>query len=155
MDKALYNLWTHVYNVLLLDTLLPEFFEDYALWVSEWVKVAESCLTLCDPMIYTVHGILQTKILEWVAFLFSRGSSQPRDWTQVSCIAGELYQLSHKDSPRILEWVGYSFTRRSSQPRNWTTVSCTAGGFFTNWAIRETPILQLSYQGNIYINNIK
>ena len=142
MDKALYNLWTHVYNVLLLDTLLPEFFEDYALWVSEWVKVAELCLTLCDPMIYTVHGILQTKILEWVAFLFSRGSSQPRDWTQVSCIAGGLYQLSHKDSPRILEWVGYSFTRRSSQPRNRTRVSCIAGGFFTNWAIREALLVR-------------
>ena len=43
------------------------------------VKVAMSCLTLCDPMDYTVHGILQAKILEWVAFPFSRGSSQPRD----------------------------------------------------------------------------
>ena len=43
------------------------------------VKVAQSCLTLCDPMDYTVHGILQARILEWVAFPFSRGSSQPRD----------------------------------------------------------------------------
>ena len=43
------------------------------------VKVALSCLTLCDPMDYTVHGILQARILEWVAFPFSRGSSQPRD----------------------------------------------------------------------------
>ena len=42
----------------------------------------------CDPVHYTVHGILQARILEWVAFLFSRGSSQPRDRTQVSCIAG-------------------------------------------------------------------
>ena len=46
------------------------------------VKVAQSCLTLCNPMDYTVHGILQVRILEWVAYLFSRGSSQPRDWTQ-------------------------------------------------------------------------
>ena len=52
------------------------------------VKVAQSCLTLCDPMDYTVYGILQTRILEWVAFPFSRGSSQPRDPTQVSRIAG-------------------------------------------------------------------
>ena len=37
------------------------------------------CLTLCDPMDYTVHGILQARILEWVAFPFSMGSSQPRD----------------------------------------------------------------------------
>ena len=43
------------------------------------VQVAPSCPTLCDPMGYTVHGILQAKILEWVAFPFSRGSSQPRD----------------------------------------------------------------------------
>ena len=43
------------------------------------VKVAQSCLTLCDPMGYTVHGILQARILEWVAVPFSRGSSQSRD----------------------------------------------------------------------------
>ena len=51
------------------------------------VKVTQSCLTLCIPMDYTVHGILQARILEWVAFPFSRGSSQPRDQTQVSYIA--------------------------------------------------------------------
>ena len=39
------------------------------------VKVAQSCPTLCDPMDYTVHGILQARILEWVAFAFSRRSS--------------------------------------------------------------------------------
>ena len=38
-----------------------------------------------------IHGILQNRILEWVAFPFSRGSSQPRDQTQVSCIAGEFF----------------------------------------------------------------
>ena len=43
------------------------------------MKVTQSCLTLCDPMAYTVHGILQVRILEWVAFPFSKGSSQPRD----------------------------------------------------------------------------
>ena len=47
------------------------------------VKVTQSCPTLCDPMDYTVHGILQTRILEWVAFPFSRGSSQPKDPNQV------------------------------------------------------------------------
>ena len=52
------------------------------------VKVAHSCPTLCDPIDYTVHGILQARILEWVAFPFSRGSSQPRDQIQVSRIAG-------------------------------------------------------------------
>ena len=45
-------------------------------------EISESrsvCLTRCNPMDYTVHGILQARILEWVAFPFSRGSSQPRD----------------------------------------------------------------------------
>ena len=55
------------------------------------VKVAQSCPTLCDSMDYTVHGILQARILEWVAFLFFRGSSHPRDRTQASHIAGRFF----------------------------------------------------------------
>ena len=55
------------------------------------VKVTQPCPTLCDPINYTVHGMLQARILEWVAFPFSRGSSQPRDRTQVSCIAGRFF----------------------------------------------------------------
>ena len=51
------------------------------------MKVTQSCLTLCDPLDNTVHGILQARILEWVAFPLSRGSSQPKDQTQVSRIA--------------------------------------------------------------------
>ena len=80
------------------------------------VKVAQSCPTLCDPMDCTVHGILQARILEWVAFPFSKASSQPRDQTQVSRIVGGffIYQLRHKESPRILEWVAYPFSRGSS-----------------------------------------
>ena len=59
---------------------------------------AQSCLTLCDPMGCSwpgssVHGILQERILEWVAISFSRRSSQPRDRTLVSCIGRQvLYQ---------------------------------------------------------------
>ena len=60
------------------------------LWGRE-VKVAQSCPILCNSMGYTVHGILQARILEWVAFPFSRGSSQPRDRTQVSRIAGRFF----------------------------------------------------------------
>ena len=55
------------------------------------VKVTQSCLTLCDPMDYIVHGILQARILEWVAIPISKGSSQPRDRTQVSHIAGRFF----------------------------------------------------------------
>ena len=55
------------------------------------VKVAQLCPTLFDPMDYTVHGILQARILEGVAIPFSRESSQPRDQTQVSRIAGGFF----------------------------------------------------------------
>ena len=55
------------------------------------VKVTQSCPTLWDPMDYTVRGILQARIREWVAFPFSRGSSQPKDRTQVSCIASRFF----------------------------------------------------------------
>ena len=58
--------------------------------------VAQSCLTLCNSMDCSlagssVHGILQARILEWVAMPSSRGSSWPRGWTRVSCIAGGFF----------------------------------------------------------------
>ena len=55
------------------------------------MKVAQSCPTLYDPIDYPVHRILQARILEWVDFPFSRGSSQPRDQTQVSSNAGGFF----------------------------------------------------------------
>ena len=55
------------------------------------MKVAQLCPTLRDPMDDTIYGILQARILEWVAFPFSRASSQPKDWTQVSRIAGGFF----------------------------------------------------------------
>ena len=61
------------------------------IWTLLWKWRSLSCVQLCDLMDYTVYGILQTKILEWVAFPSSRGSSKPRDQTQVSCIAGGLF----------------------------------------------------------------
>ena len=54
-------------------------------------RVAQLCSTLCDPMDYAVHGILQARILQWVAVPISRGSSQPRVRTHVSCIAGRFF----------------------------------------------------------------
>ena len=61
-------------------------------------EVTQLCLTLCNPLDCNLpgspaHGIIQAWILEWVAILFSRGSSWPRDWTQVSCIAGRLFTI--------------------------------------------------------------
>ena len=88
---------------------------------------------------WTVHGILQARILEWVAFSFSGGSSQPRYWTQVSHIAGGLFiSWATREAQEYWSgWVAYPFSSESSWPRNQTRVSCIAGRFFTNWAIRD------------------
>ena len=79
--------WPLIFPLQLLKTLQPLF-----QWWS--VKVAQLCLTLCDPMDYRVYGILQSRILEWVAFPFSRGSSQPRDHHQLSHKGSSLFQWS-------------------------------------------------------------
>ena len=60
--------------------------------------VAQSCPTLCDPVDYSlpgssVHGIFQARVLEWVVISFSRGSSGPRDQTQVSHIVGRRFTV--------------------------------------------------------------
>ena len=55
------------------------------------VQVAQLCLTLFVSMDYTVIGILQARILEWVAYPFSSGFSQPRNQTEVSCTAGGYF----------------------------------------------------------------
>ena len=94
-------------------------------------KSAQLCLTLCDPMDHIDHGILQVRILEWVTYSFSRGSSPPRNGTGVSCIAMLCYTKSLQSCPtlcdpmdgsppgspvpgilqaRTLEWVAISFS---------------------------------------------
>ena len=115
-----------------------------------WMKVKESesrsvVSYSLQPMDYTVQGILQARILEWVAFPFSERYSQPRDWIQVSHIAGGFFTswATREAQEYQREWVAYPFSSRSSWPRNWTRVSCTAGGFFTHWATREALKVQL------------
>ena len=88
------------------------------------VLVAQSCPTLCDSVdcspSVSVLGILQAKIQEWVDIPFSRGSSRPRDWTQVSCTAGRFFTIwGTREAPRVIEvkrWIheGYNFTERRS-----------------------------------------
>ena len=117
------------------------------------VKITWSCLTLCNPTDYIVHVILQARILEWVALPFSRGSSQPRDQTQVSHIVGGFfYQLSHKGSPKTREWVAYSFSSGSSQPRNQIWVSYIAGGSLPTELSRK-PILLMVTHYQTYIHD--
>ena len=76
-----------------------------------FLEVSVSCLVTSDslrPQGSSVHGILQARILEWIAVPFSRGSSQPRNRTLVCCLGREiLYHLSHRASP-ILEFKSRS-----------------------------------------------
>ena len=84
-------------------------------------------------MYYRVHGILQVRILEWVAFPFSRGIFPTQGWNpRLPHFRQIINQLKHKGSPTIPEWVAYPFSSGSSQPRNRTGVSYIAGRFFTN-----------------------
>ena len=75
------------------------------------VLVTQSCSALWDPMDCnppgsSVHGILQARILEWVAIPFSRGSSWPRDQTQVSCIAGRLFTIwATREAPETVNYL--------------------------------------------------
>ena len=58
-----------------------------------WKWKSLSCIWLCNHRYYKFHGILHARILEWVAFSFSMGSSQPQDWAQVSHIAGGFFTI--------------------------------------------------------------
>ena len=89
------------------------------------VKVTQSsCPAICDPMDYTVHGILQARILERIAVCFSRESSQPRDRTQLSHIAGRIFTSwatrkawwEWKRRAKKLAWNSTLKKQRSWQP---------------------------------------
>ena len=106
------------------------------------MKITQACPTLCDPMDYTVHGILQARIQEWVAFPFSRRSSQPREQTQVSHIAGDPLPAEPQGQPKntgvgslslsLLQWIFLT------QELNWGLLHC-------RWIL-----YQLSYQGSLW-----
>ena len=118
--------------------------------------VAQSCLTLCDPMDCSlpgssVHGDSPGKNIGvgWHSLLqriFPTQGSNPGlpDCKQI------LYCLSHQGSPSILEWVAYPFTTGSSQPRNWTCVACIWNGFFTIWAV----FAYLHFLGDSVVKNL-
>ena len=111
-------------------------------WLKKnWSPCKEREAMSYGPMDYTVHGILQARILEWAAFPSPGDLPNPGSNPCLPHCRGILYQLSHQGSPRILEWVAYSFSRRSSWPRNWTGVSCIISGFFTSWVTREAQWL--------------
>ena len=84
--------------------------------------VAEACPTLCKPIDCrlpdsSVHGIFQARILEWVAIPFSRGSSRPRDQTQVSCISRQILYYVNPSPKSHQLWFSHSVISNSASPR--------------------------------------
>ena len=103
------------------------------------VKVTQLCPTLCHPMDCRVHGILQATILEWVAVPFSRGSSQPRNQTQVSHIAGWIFTSWATRGAKNTGMGSLSLLQQICWPKNRTRVSCLASGFFRRERL-PTPV---------------
>ena len=107
--------------------------------------VSQSCPTFCNPTDCclpgsSVYGILQARILEWVAMPSSGDLPNPGIKPCLLHCGWIPYHLSHQGSSRTLEWVAYPFSRGSSWPRNQTGISCIAVRFFTSWATREAQI---------------
>ena len=78
-------------------------------WLISLCLVAQTCLTLCDhmdcsPLGSSVYGSLQARILKWVSMPSSRGSSQPRDRTRVSCITGRFFTTEPPGKPGHTSW---------------------------------------------------
>ena len=131
-----------------------------------YVKAAQSCPALCDPMDYTVHGIPQARILEWVACPFSSGSSNPGSNPGLMYCKRILDQLRHKGSPRILQLVAQPFSKDLPNPgiepgspalQADSKLHCTAcipGRFNICWGIiNYTPIQNKKCKEKyIYIN---
>ena len=99
------------------------------------IEVAQSCPTLCDPMDCSppgssIHGIFQARVLEWVAISFLRGSSQPRDGTQVSHIAGRRFTiwatreaLWIREADQRADWFQPTDCSKPGQSETWSTAT--------------------------------
>ena len=90
------------------------------------VKVIQSCLTLCDSMSYTVHGILQARILEWVAFPFSRGTSQPRIEPRSPALRVDFLPAEPQGKPKNTGVVSLSLLQGifPTKESNWGLLHC-------------------------------
>ena len=81
------------------------------------VKVTQLCPTLCDPLDYTFHVILQARILEWVAFPFSKGSSQPRMEPRSPALQVDSLPAEPQGKPKNIGVGSHLFSRGSSRPK--------------------------------------
>ena len=101
-----------------------------SLWVCASL-VVQLCPAVCDtmdcsPLGSSVHGILSARVLDWVTISFSRGSSQCRDQTWVSCIEGGLFTIESQPSYRFFIWLKfYAFSMRGS----WNNIHITRNTF--------------------------
>ena len=93
-------------------------------WIRILSRLAQSCPTHCNPMDCSlpgssVHGIFQAIVLEWIVISFSRGSSQPRDWTQVSLIVDRRFTVwATREVPRLIQ-------TRMLPPKPWLSLPLT------------------------------
>ena len=103
------------------------------------MEVTQSCPAVCNLMDYPVHGILQARILEWVAFPFSRGSSQPRDRTQLSTLQADSLPAEPQGKPQ------------NTGVGNLSLLQCIFPAQELNWGLLPCRRLlyQLSYQGSL------
>ena len=103
------------------------------------MKVPQSCPTLWDPKDYRIHGILQARILEWVAFPFSRGSSQPRDRTHITCIADGFFTTwATKEAKKLVPVPKAKRHQEDTGP--WHRDSCECPpGTWAPWGVALAP----------------
>ena len=103
------------------------------------VKVTQLCPTFCNPMDYTVHGILQARILEWVDFPCSRGSSQPRDGTRVPTLQVDSLPTETQGKPKNAGVGGLSVLQQIFMTQDWKQ-----GLLHCRWIL-----YQLSHKGSL------
>ena len=108
------------------------------------MKVAQSYLTPCDPMDYTVHGFLQARMLEWVAFPFSRDLPNPGVKHRSPTLQADSLPADPPGKPKKTGVGCHALLQGSSQPRGQTQVSCITGRFFTDGATRGDIYIELN-----------
>ena len=135
-------------------------------WLSDWTKlkaaIARSCLTLCDPVgpHGLVHGILQARTLGWAAFSFSRGLSQPRDWTQVFALQADSLPAKPPGKPKNTGVGSLSLLQGNfpTQELNWSLLHCRWILYQLNYpgssrAVKCIVIITILSSSSSYINH--
>ena len=116
---------------------------NFSFFLGKYLGLLDHVISPCDPMDYTVHGVLLARILEWVAVLFANGSSRPRNRTRVSCTAGGFFtSWATREAPNFI--------------RNRQTVFHSGWTFYfpisSIWKFRSLPVFLFKKKDNfIYL----